>query len=90
MPEVPLKSLAEIRALYETMASLLHPSRVIGIAMNSRNVNAAEAEQQRLRVREELGLPVCDVLRHGPDDLVQAIDQFQKKSPRDAGTVSCN
>jgi uncharacterized NAD-dependent epimerase/dehydratase family protein len=90
MPEVPLKSLAEIRALYETMAGLLHPSRVIGIAMNSCNVSAAEAEQQRQRVREELGLPVCDVLRHGPDDLVQAVDQFQKKSLRDAGTVSCN
>jgi uncharacterized NAD-dependent epimerase/dehydratase family protein len=90
MPEVPLKSLAEICALYETMASLLHPSRVIGIAMNSRSVSAAEAQQDRQRVREELGLPVCDVLRHGPDDLVQAIRQFQQNHLQDAGPVSCN
>jgi uncharacterized NAD-dependent epimerase/dehydratase family protein len=40
---------------------------VIGIAMNSRRVNAEEAEIERERVRAELGLPVCDVIRHGPD-----------------------
>ena len=90
MPSVPLKSLAEIRAIYEMMASLLLPSRVIGIAMNSRNVSAAEAQRQRQRVRDELGLPVCDVLRHGLDDLVQAVGQFQEECLQDAGPVRCN
>ena len=90
MPEVPLKTLAEIRTVYETMAGLLLPSRVIGIAMNSRNVSDAEAERERQRVREELGLPACDVLRHGPDDLVQAICQFQQNCLQDTGEGPCN
>ncbi len=90
MAEIPLKTLAEIRTLYETMASLLHPSRVIGIAMNSRNIRAAEASAERERVRDELELPVCDVLRHGPDDLVQAICQFQQTHLQNAGPHTCN
>jgi uncharacterized NAD-dependent epimerase/dehydratase family protein len=45
--------------------------------MNSRRVNAEEAELERERVRAELGLPVCDVIRHGPDELVDAILKFK-------------
>ena len=90
MSEVPLKPLAEIRTLYETMASLLLPAQVIGIAMNSCQLNDSQAEQERQQLRDELGLPVCDVLRHGPDDLTQAICQFQKKYLPSVGAVRCN
>ena len=41
--------------------------------MNSRKVSAEEAEKERERVRQELGLPVCDVIRHGPEDLLDPI-----------------
>jgi uncharacterized NAD-dependent epimerase/dehydratase family protein len=74
---LPIPPLAKIRELNELMASVSQPSRVIGVAMNSRKVNAEEAEAERERVREELGLPVCDVIRHGPGELVDAIVQFQ-------------
>jgi hypothetical protein len=30
-------------------------------------------------VRRELGVPVCDVIRHGPGDLVDAILALQQK-----------
>ncbi len=80
MPGIPLKSLAEILQVYETMANLRMPSQVIGVAMNSRKVTEEEAEMERDRVRSELGLPVCDVFRHGPDDLVQAICQLKEIS----------
>ena len=73
LEHVKLPSLSKIRETYETMASAMHPCRVIGVAMNSRTVSASEAEVERIRVRDELGLPVCDVLRHGPDDLVKAV-----------------
>ncbi|MCH8840449.1 MAG: DUF1611 domain-containing protein, partial [Planctomycetes bacterium] len=49
---------------------------VIGVAMNSRNISSDEAERERELVRSELGLPVCDVIRHGPEELVQAIRQM--------------
>jgi len=73
MEHVALTSLAKLVEVYETMANLMGPSRVIGVAMNSRNVSESEAEIEREKIRRELGLPVCDVLRHGSDDLAQAI-----------------
>ena len=73
MPEITLKPLAELRAAYELIAALMMPSKVIGIAMNSRLLSAEDAETERARVREEFGLPVCDVFRHGSDELLNAV-----------------
>jgi uncharacterized NAD-dependent epimerase/dehydratase family protein len=58
------------------MASIHIPCQVIGVAMNSRRISAAEADEERKRVREELGLPVCDVFRHGADELVDAVKKL--------------
>jgi uncharacterized NAD-dependent epimerase/dehydratase family protein len=71
----PLKKMIEIN---EMMASVERPTRVIGIAMNSRQVDNAAANAERERVRAETGLPVCDLIRHGPDELVDAIVKFKK------------
>lgn len=79
MEHVPLHSLSKLVEVYETMANLMGPSKVIGIAMNSSFVSADEADREREKVRSELGLPVCDVIRHGPQELVQAI---QAMSPQ--------
>lgn len=79
MDYIPLPPLKKILEVNEMMASLAMPSKVIGIAMNSRLLTAEDAEAERERVRHELGLPVCDVIRHGPDELVDAIIAYQKK-----------
>jgi uncharacterized NAD-dependent epimerase/dehydratase family protein len=68
-----LFSLPHLKNVYETMANLMNPCRVIGVAMNSRLLSSEQAEMERERVRREMGLPVCDVFRHGPDELVQAV-----------------
>ena len=65
-----LPSLKKIVEANELMASFAGGGKVIGVAMNSRLLKADEAEAERERVRSELGVPVCDVIRHGPDDLV--------------------
>lgn len=70
----PLKRMIDIN---EMMASVERPTRVIGIAMNSRKLSDAAAEEERERVREETGLPVCDLIRHGPDELIDAIVRFK-------------
>ena len=79
MSHVRLPSLASLRSWYETMANVMHPCRVLGVAMNSRCHSDAEADRERERVAGELGLPVCDVLRHGPETLVKAVLEHKAK-----------
>ncbi len=79
MEWVPLTPLPRLMQVYEEFASLAMPTRFIGIAMNSRLLTPEAAEVEREKVRRELGLPVCDVFRHGPDELVNAVLAFQKE-----------
>lgn len=58
---------------YESMAALRHPARVIGIAMNSRNVSQDEADVERRRMQSEFHLPVADVYLEGPAALADAV-----------------
>jgi len=78
LSHIALPGLVKMRSICESMASLFQPSQVIAVAMNSRNLNSRDAESERERVRQELGLPVCDVVRHGPDDLVEAVIAFRQ------------
>ena len=71
--------LAEIKRLNEMMAGVIFPCPVIGISMNSRRVSPAEAERERDRVREEFNLPVCDIFRHGSDELIDAVLKLEAK-----------
>jgi uncharacterized NAD-dependent epimerase/dehydratase family protein len=73
MEDVPLTPLAKLRELYESLASIMLPSRVIGIGLNSRLLSDSDATKERERVSRELNLPVCDVIRDGPDELVDTI-----------------
>lgn len=73
---VPLLPNRRLIEAYETNASLRHPCRVIGIAMNGRNVSVDEAAAEQHRIGEEFGLPVCDVYRDGAAALADAVQQF--------------
>jgi uncharacterized NAD-dependent epimerase/dehydratase family protein len=79
MDYIPLPSLAKIVEANELMGSFYGPCKVIGVAMNSRLLQPEEAEAERERVRRELGVPVCDVIRHGAGDLVDAIVKLQRE-----------
>lgn len=82
LPGVALLSNRRLIEAYEANASLRHPCRVIGIAMNSRRVSASEAAAERLRVADQFGLPVCDVYRDGASDLVDAVLKLQEEVQR--------
>ncbi|MEX0937721.1 MAG: DUF1611 domain-containing protein [Pirellulales bacterium] len=82
MEHVPLPSLTELRRIYETVAGIMHPCRAIGIAVNSRRLSATEADDECHRASDELGLPACDVFRHGADVLVQAVLRLREEIVR--------
>jgi uncharacterized NAD-dependent epimerase/dehydratase family protein len=73
MGPIPLPPLEKVVEFYEAAANLMHPCRVIGVAINGQkfadDAVAAECEQ----VGRRLGLPACDVIRHGPQTLVDAV-----------------
>jgi len=72
-PEVPLPDLRRLIALYEEIASFLHPARVAAIAVNSVGCDDATTAREVARLEAELGLPVADPVRHGAERLLAAV-----------------
>ena len=79
MPGIKIPPMETVVKLYEDMASVMFPSKVIGFALNSKKVSDSEAENERKRIKKQFGLPACDVVRHGPEELVEAIINSRKK-----------
>ena len=79
LDHLPLLPLEQIYDLFETMASIRTPCRVIGIAMNSRRLTEAQSELERSRLQDRFQVPACDVFRHGPDQLVEAVLQLKRE-----------
>lgn len=79
MEHVPLPKLSKVRELFETMASIHQSCETIGIAMNGRHVSPPEASEIARRVAAELHLPVVDVIRDGPERLVDAVEHFRQR-----------
>jgi len=75
---VKIPPLAVIKQLNEAMSNLHQKCKVIGIGINSRRVSTAEAAKERERIKAEFGLPACDVIRDGPEELVEAVIAFKK------------
>lgn len=75
----PLAPLEKVKEFYEAAAAIMHPCWVIGVAFDSHAFSDAEADAERKRIRNLLALPACDVLRHGPQELVEAVIEFKRK-----------
>ena len=52
------------------LGAILEP---IGVAVNGQKFSDDEVAVECDRVERELGLPTCDVIRHGPDKLAEAV-----------------
>ena len=75
---VPIPPLSRIIEINEMMAGLCQPCPVVAVAMNGRHLEEEEAEEHRLRVEDELQLPVADVFRDGPERIIDAVQQARQ------------
>jgi uncharacterized NAD-dependent epimerase/dehydratase family protein len=71
--EIP--PLAEVVRVYEAAAGWIHPSRVIGVALNTYDLPERTAAAAVERAARDTGLPATDPVRFGAGQLVEAIAQ---------------
>jgi len=76
MENLRLPSLESVVRFYEDAANIMHPCRVIGVAVNGQTFPDDAVDAECERVSRQLGLPACDVLRHGSCKLVDAVLQL--------------
>jgi uncharacterized NAD-dependent epimerase/dehydratase family protein len=65
--------LSEYIRLYETMGSAVHPTRVIGISLNTYDLTDTAARRACDEAARETGLPVTDPVRFDSAPLVEAV-----------------
>jgi uncharacterized NAD-dependent epimerase/dehydratase family protein len=77
MDDFRLPALEKVIEVYETMANLMHPCRILGIFVNGRCFPADEVAAECERTERRFGLPTCDVIRQGPEKLVEAVTRMK-------------
>jgi uncharacterized NAD-dependent epimerase/dehydratase family protein len=73
-----IPSLSEYVRLYETIGSAVHPTRVIGISLNTYDLSDEAARRACAAATRETGLPATDPVRFDPAPLVEAITQARQ------------
>ncbi|MCA9128314.1 MAG: DUF1611 domain-containing protein [Planctomycetales bacterium] len=76
LEHIPLPSIAEQIQLFEIMGGIYQPCRCIGIAMNGRRLSPESAALAAKELEDNLALPVVDVIRDGPERLLDAVETF--------------
>ncbi|HET9029508.1 MAG TPA: DUF1611 domain-containing protein [Candidatus Aquilonibacter sp.] len=69
----PTLGYRELIRLYEALLAPVKPARIVGIALNTRRLDDAQARAEIERARAETLLPADDVVRYGPHALYGAI-----------------
>jgi uncharacterized NAD-dependent epimerase/dehydratase family protein len=73
-PETPIPPLPTLIGDYERMAAAVRPTRVLAIALNTRDIADEDAARREIeRVAAETGLPAGDPVRFGADTLLDAV-----------------
>ncbi|MDP3910054.1 MAG: DUF1611 domain-containing protein [Gemmatimonadales bacterium] len=72
-PWVRIPPLPELIDIYERAARPVHPTKVIGICLNTFDMDEAAAREAVARAEEETGLPATDPVRFAATPLVDAI-----------------
>src|SRR5213083_1653851 len=72
-PWVRIPSYSELIEIHERAAQPVHPTKVIGISLNTYDMDENAAREAVAKAAEETGLPATDPVRYDPGPLVEAI-----------------
>jgi uncharacterized NAD-dependent epimerase/dehydratase family protein len=65
--------------LYETIGSAVHPTKVIGISLNTYDMSDQQARAACEAATRETGLPATDPVRFDPQPLLDAVRQGRQR-----------
>jgi uncharacterized NAD-dependent epimerase/dehydratase family protein len=85
--DVPLLGYRELIRTYEGLCAGVKPAKVIGIALNTRDLSEDEARATIAEAGAQTGLPADDVVRFGPHALYDAIAPTLRKTPAITATA---
>jgi uncharacterized NAD-dependent epimerase/dehydratase family protein len=71
--EFRIPPLAQYVRWYEDLAAAVHPARVVGISMNTYDLDAAAAQDACASAEDMTGLPCTDPVRFDPAPLLDAV-----------------
>jgi uncharacterized NAD-dependent epimerase/dehydratase family protein len=75
-PRVAVPALSEAVGDHEAALARVKPAAVIAVALNTLGTEEGTARREAERLHGELGLPVTDPVRWGPDALVEAVERW--------------
>lgn len=74
-----LPTLKQYVRAYESLAGMVSPSKVVGIALNTYDLSEEEALKACAKATKETGLPATDPVRFDPAPLLDAIAEAHEK-----------
>jgi uncharacterized NAD-dependent epimerase/dehydratase family protein len=81
---LPIPPLTEYVRLYEAIGSAVHPTRVIGISLNTYDLNEPAARAACAAAARDTGLPATDPVRFDPAPLLDAVAAGRERRRRDS------
>lgn len=85
--DVSIPPVEHVIRIYEEMASLVHPSVVAGVAVNTSALGLPEAEEAVDRIQGATGLPATDVVRFGTGPLLERLVALEAEERKRRGAA---
>jgi len=73
----PIPPLSELADLHRRMSLLARPAEVVGIALNTRDLDETAARRAVVETEAETGLPATDPVRFGAGKLVDVLERLR-------------
>lgn len=80
--DVRIPDLKKLCELHESTLALIKPAPCVAVALNTRNLTAAQAQAHILQVQAHTGLPTDDVVRFAGGKLWHAVRSASERTPK--------